>query len=202
MTADRRADEHLKSDLPTGSSGRWRLEQFEIEDPGSGDTRPHWARDPGGTYTRLMHDEVLFMTDMYPEIYTQRLAVEEAWSRGGEVLLTGLGLGLVAEAMLRSPDVDRVTILDASADVVALVAPHLELRYGPRLRVIHADAFTWEPEPENRFTVGWHDIWPIPQDPVALAEAQTLEDRYASVCDWQGSWPTEYLAAEREPAGR
>jgi spermidine synthase len=194
------AAEHLRSDIPTGRAGRWRVERFDLEGPGDGDTRPHWAQDPGGSYTRLMHEQVLYMTDMYAEIYTQRIAVQEAWDRGGEVLLTGLGLGLVAEAMLRSSDVVCVTIVEAAAEVVELVAPHLEDRYGSRLRVVHADAFAWLPEPGTRFAVGWHDIWPIPQDPVALGEALVLEERFAAVCDWQGSWPAEYIAAEHEPS--
>ncbi len=188
----------LRADIPPGRSGRWRVERFSIDAVEGVDTRPHWARDAEGEYTRLICDEVLFMTDLHAELYTQRVAIEEAWQRGGAALVTGLGLGLVVDAMLLRAAVDRVTVVEASADVVALVAPRLSERHRDRLRVVTADAFTWEPEPSERFTVGWHDIWPVPQDPVAIAEAQVLEDRFAGVCDWQASWPAEYVAAERE----
>lgn len=188
----------LRADIPPGCSGPWRIERFSVAAPAGVDTRPRWARDAAGEYTRLSCGDVLFMTDLHAELYTQRVAIEAAWQRGGEVLVTGLGLGLVVDAMLRRAAVGRVTVVESSSDVVALVAPRLAERHGDRLRVVTADAFAWEPEPAERFTVGWHDIWPVPQDPVAVAEAQVLEDRFAGVCDWQASWPAEYLAAERE----
>ncbi|MGI9644277.1 MAG: hypothetical protein ACR2O6_03095 [Ilumatobacteraceae bacterium] len=188
----------LRADIPPGRSGRWRVERFSVPSVEGVETRPRWARDAAGEYTQLSRDNVLFMTDLHAELYTQRVAIEQAWQRGGAVLVTGLGLGLVVDAMLRRPAVDRVVVVEASADVVSLVAPSLSSRHGDRLRVVTADAFAWEPDPADCFTVGWHDIWPVPQDPVAIAEAQVLEERFAGVCDWQASWPAEYLAAERE----
>lgn len=191
---------HRRSTIPPGTSGEWRLEQFTVAARDSTDERPHWARDASGTYTRLLCDDVLYMTDLYAELYTQRVAIEQAHRRGGEVLVTGLGLGLVADAMLESTAVERVTIVEASDDVIHLVGRHLARTHGDRLRLVHADAFDWTPAPDARFTVGWHDIWPTPQDPLALDEARELEARYAPWCDWQRSWPAEYLAAEMEIA--
>jgi spermidine synthase len=137
------------------------------------------------------------MTDLYDEWWTQRAGIDEAVRRGGEVLITGLGLGLVAESILRHPQsrVERITIVEFSADVIQLVAPYLRFRYPGKIDVIESDAFTWEPPPGRRFTVVWHDIWPDPHAVDNSDQIRLLEKRYQPWCDWQGFWPQTYLEA-------
>ena len=79
----------MRSTVPPGTSGEWRLERFELLASDGPDERPPWARDAPGTYTRLIHRDVLFMTDLHAEWYTQRVAIEQAHRRGGEALVTG-----------------------------------------------------------------------------------------------------------------
>ncbi len=135
------------------------------------------------------------MTDLYDEWWTQHRAIDEALSRGGEVLVTGLGLGLVIESILgpARSTVHRITVIEQSRDVIGLVAPYLHARYPGRVDVIEADAFAWCPPPGLHFTVGWHDIWPDPYAARCQPEMRALEARYAAICHWQGSWPREYL---------
>lgn len=185
---------YRKANFPEGVSGEWVLEHFEVPpspfaDP-TIDTRPVWARTPPGRYTRLRRGHEPFMTDMIDEWWTQLSAIEEARSRGGRILITGLGLGLIAEAILEPPEgsVERITIVERSDDVMRLVAPHLLARYPDRLEIVSGDAFTWTPPAGVHYSVCWHDIWPNPRDPACRAEIQRLEARYAPWCDWQGSW--------------
>lgn len=184
---------HPRSDMPVGKRGSWILEHFEVPaPPHDDDARPEWARTPPGRYTRLRDGSTVMMTDTRDEWWTQRVPIDEARRRGGEVLVTGLGLGVVAESMLLDPGgVERVTVLEAAAEVIELVAGHLLARYPGRLHIEHADAFAWEPPAGSHFTVGWHDIWPNPFDADAAAEAAVLERRYAPYCDWQRSWTSE-----------
>ncbi len=206
MTAPR--PRYFKSDLPEGRSGEWVLERFEV---GSVDAaappRPEPFASRPGRYTRLKRGPTVYMTDLYDEWWSQRSAMGEALRRGGHVLISGLGLGLVVESILRPAEspVESVTVLERSPDVVRLAAPHLVARYGERLRVAEVDAFAWEPPDGRRFSVVWHDIWPNPfADPV-FGEIERLHRRYAGVCDWQGSWPLDYLEAaglERGGDGR
>lgn len=189
---------YIKSDLPPGRSGEWRLEKYVVKDVEPGrDTRPDPFKTRGGTFTRLWHGTTVFMTDLYNEWWTQRRGMLEALERGGNVLITGLGIGMVVESILRPDDspVDSVTVVEFSPDVIALVKPHLLRRYGDRLRIVEADAFTWEPDPELRFSVGWHDIWPNPDEDRNYPEIEELFRRYRSVCDWQGAWPLEFVTA-------
>ena len=137
------------------------------------------------------------MTDLYDEWWTQRRGIEEALKRGGEILVTGLGLGLVAEAILRTPEsnVTRVTIVEQSADVIQLVGPFLKNRYGARIEIVEGNAFSWQNPTRRGFTVGWHDIWPDPYTAANAAEMEALEQHHRPWCDWQGFWPKEYIRA-------
>jgi hypothetical protein len=188
--------------VPPGKSGEWAVERVTIPprdyDPAS-DPRPDCFKFRPGTYTSLRRGPTQFMTDLYDEWWTQRPAITEALARGGDVLVTGLGLGVVVDAMLEPADspVHRITVLELSSDVIRLVAPHLLAAHPGRLEVIHADAFVWTPPESAHFSVVWHDIWPNPQAPECAAEIERLERRYGPLCDWQGSWPREYLACSR-----
>jgi hypothetical protein len=194
------APEYFRSDVPAGFSGAWVIEKVTIPDrdydPGT-DSRPDCFKFRPGIYTSLRRGSTQFMTDLYDEWWTQRTGIAEAQARGGEVLITGLGLGLVAEAMLRPVQsrVQRITIVEYSSDVIQLVAPHLDLLYPGKIEIIEADAFTWEPPRERRFTVGWHDIWPDPYAPENAEEMKLLEEHYRPWCTWQGFWPKTYLDA-------
>jgi len=116
---------YIKSSLPAGRSGDWSIEKFFVQTPGHKDTRPECFQSPAGTYTRLKEGNEVFMTDLYDEWWTQRMAIEQAGVRGGDVLVTGLGLGLVATSMLEFPErrVKRVVVIERSTDVIRLVAP-------------------------------------------------------------------------------
>ena len=190
--------QYRKSRVPEGQAGDWTVQRFVMPDRGPDvadtDPRPAWVRAKPGVYTRLRLRSVDFMTDLYEEWWSQRVAMEEAVRRGGHVLVTGLGLGMVAETILRSgrASVTSVTVVEASAQVVQLVGPHLEASYPRRLDIVQADAFTWTPPAGACYSVVWHDIWPSPFDPQAVAESHELMARYARFADWQGSWALEY----------
>lgn len=192
--------DYFPSQVPEGRSGPWVVEKVlipeRVYDPAH-DPRPDCFKFRPGRYTCLRRASTQFMTDLYDEWWTQRSAIAEALSRGGDVLITGLGLGLVAEAILREPGsrVGLITILEQSSDVIRLVAPYLEARYAGRIQVLEADAYSWAPVAPQRFTVCWHDIWPDPHSRQVAEEIEQLRERYRPWCDWQGFWPEGYLAA-------
>lgn len=187
---------YLRAQLEEGVSGDWRLERFAVSPSRVGaedDPRPAWARCPPGQYLRLSVGSVVMMTDTFEEWSSQRPGMARACRDGGRVLVSGLGLGVVVDSMLRTPGsrVEHVTVIEASQDVIRLVGPSLEARHGDQLEIVHHDAFTWTPAAGSRYTVGWHDIWPNPYDPGVPAEMDRLEAHYAACCGWQGCWARE-----------
>lgn len=119
-----------------------------------------------GTYRKLVttHTDgkrtwrTLQMSDTPAEIRDHYHFVSSA---GGRVLVTGLGLGVVTNALLMKPCVDLVVVQEVNRDVIDLVAPLLYARHGTsRLVVLHEDALEYKPSRDERYDYIWHDIWP------------------------------------------
>jgi len=77
----------------------------------------------------------------------------------GRVLITGLGLGMVAQACLKRREVKSVTVIELEQDVIDLVGPHYLSKW-PNLEIWHGDALTMKIKPNTKWDVAWHDIWP------------------------------------------
>jgi hypothetical protein len=190
-----------KSTVPTGKSGIWSVQRFEVSKDDELLSRMQSFANfssrgrfvPAGQYTRLMRGITCIMSDTPDEIRDHRQAVLKS---AGKCLVNGLGLGVVADLMLSNPKVDRVTIIEKSDDVLKLVAPHFAEKYGNRVEFIHADAMDYQPKKGERFAVVWHDIW----DGICesnLEEMKSLHRRYGRRCDWQGSWARDLCERRR-----
>jgi hypothetical protein len=132
----------------------------------------------------LMRGSVLVMSDTPAEIRDHLSFIRKA---AGHVLINGLGLGIVAEACLRKDEVTKVTVVELSEDVIALVGPTLQARWGDRLEIVNVSAFDYKPPKEVRYGTVWHDIWDyICSD--NIEGMKKLHRKYGRRADWQGSW--------------
>ncbi len=189
------------SHLAPGASGDWSLIKLRLPERAAGsviDARPDAFRFRPGEYTELRRGGITFMTDLYDEWWTQRRAIERARSVGGRVLITGLGLGMVVEAILATPapaEVTSITVLEQSTDVISLVAAQLHRQFGQRIEIVHADAFSWRPSDGVRFDTVWHDIWPDPDAHHVDADMAMLREHHEPWSEWQGFWPSDYREA-------
>lgn len=180
-----------KTDIPEGQRGDWRIARFEISEPAARLENLHLTINgygyryvEPGTFTSLTYCGGLVTSDTRAELRDHFEPVQRAQ---GQVLINGLGLGIVTEACLKKPEVEHVTVIEISENVIALVKPYLEQRYDGRLAVIHADALTWQPPRGVIYDVVWHDIW----NNICLDNWETmtkLHRRYGKRCRWQGSW--------------
>lgn len=125
------------------------------------------------TYTRLFVDGQLYMTDAEFECWTNMDFVHKAF---GNVLIAGLGLGLVLQPLINSSVVESITILERSSDVIALIGPRYEY---PKLTLVHADVHEWTP-PKKTYHFIYFDIWANVPNSDTLAEIRTLKQRYRS----------------------
>lgn len=154
---------------------------------------------PPGLYCQLWVDGELFMTDTPAERRTNRPIVEAA---RGEVLLGGLGLGLILPPLIVAPEVTSITVVERNPEVLTLVTPSYQIGSAywadtidayrlHKLRFIEADVFTWEPD--RRFQTIWFDIWPA-VDLAYLPEMAKLRKRYRPYLQpddhapWLGCW--------------
>jgi len=198
--------------LPQGECGGAKIEHFEIDTSRSVVTRlraefnpdTRWYTFiPPGKYARLSVDGVMYMTDTGHEHYSSLPLLNNAY---GNVLVSGLGLGMVIPPLLANPKVDSVCVVEKNTDVVRLVLPPL-LRYiqahtdfgrSRDLCVSKGDVWNWDPYAdtlsENRkFDTIFHDIWPN-LGPELLPEFAKLKRRYRKWLNkggWMGCWAEE-----------
>src|SRR5258705_8091316 len=142
----------LYKSIPVATYGRAKI----VHDSPDALTRARAARDGQPLrekiYTRLFVDGVLWMTDSEFECYTNYPFLRRAF---GDVLIAGLGLGLILRPLIESNEVTSITVIEQSADVIELIRPHYDCK---KLSVIQADATTWK-VPAKRYNFVYLDIW-------------------------------------------
>jgi hypothetical protein len=203
--------EDFKVKREPGQVGHWKIDHFTIEpdkleywyhhskgrDPGLGDFTGLYYQREHPAYQRAVQDEYSgkhqwfpMMSDTKAEVvdhfeFLDKVAMATEWGEDTSVCITGLGLGLVAEHCLRM-GVGSVTVVDVDPEVIELVAGQID---HPNLRVIQADAYTWQPD--RKFDFVWHDIWATISD-ANWPEMQRIRENYRRATRyWQGCWAYE-----------
>ena len=185
--------------IPPSQVGSARVEHFDVSKDASSMTafRPGEFVPPG-RYARLYVNGTMYMSDTPMERRTNYEVVRYAH---GDVLIAGLGLGLILVPILKKEGVRHVTVIEKYADVIALVAPKFAC---DRLTVICADIYEWRPPKGTKFNTIYFDIWSGQstddlEDMTRLHRA--FRPYFASKKDddarWMNSWRREELQAQK-----
>jgi hypothetical protein len=186
--------------LPSKVVGDYKLCTYRVSE---GEAKLHNLREAfhghrfirPGRYTALVQCGQIWMTDTPAELVDHIEIVDRAYHYGGYVLILGLGLGMVVQAVLEMPQVEGCTVVELSPDVIRLVAPTYKRRYGKRFNVVEADAKKWKPD--HLYSSVWADIWPSLCG-ANLPQIARLRKRYQEH-GWFGAWGYEITkAAQRE----
>jgi len=193
--------EKYKVSVPEGGDGEWHVERFDVDEKGASFHNMRAAMHGGrreiypGQYTKLKCGGCLVMSDTPAEIGDHFGPIRKSKELGGHCLIHGLGIGMVAQAILNNPEVNLLTVVELSPKVIRLVGPHYKEMFGERLCIIEGDAFTWKPPKGAHYSVVWHDVWnDLCTD--NLEGMHKLHRRFGRRCDWQGSWGRELLESE------
>lgn len=163
-----------------------------------GSFRTPWLHVSPGDYARLKIGGVTVMSDTTME---RRSNLGFATRAHGDVLVGGLGLGMVLVPVLRKEEVSTVTVVERSADVIAAVEDQVRQFVGWRaarkLTVVCSDVDDYQPS--GKFDVIYFDIWhDICGD--NLPHVARLHQRFKSRLrrggprvPWMGSWMAEHL---------
>ena len=73
----------------------------------------------------------------------------------GDVLIGGLGIGMIILPIQEKKEVSSVTVLEKNFDVIVLIAHQLPLNN--KVRILNEDVYTWKPD--MRFDSVYMDIW-------------------------------------------
>lgn len=197
--------------IPPGAAGVARVEHLVVTEEQAkfqalrAAINPHRGERPvePGTLCQLFVNGRLMMSDAENEHATNAKVLHRAH---GDVLIAGLGIGMVLMPILRKPGVKTVTVVELHADVDVLVAGYLRNAVTPeqakKLNIVVGNAFTWNPPKELRFDVIYFDIWPnISTD--NLVEITKLKRKYArrlrreNPTAWMGAWCEQALHAKK-----
>lgn len=129
--------------------GDFRIENFEIK---SDDMYAIFHRIPSGKFVRLIHKGSVVMSDTNMEKRTNANFVYKAH---GNVLIGGLGIGMILLAIQDKPEVETILVLEKHKEVIELVKEQLPLN--EKVKIVNADVFEYLPN--QRFNTIYMDIW-------------------------------------------
>lgn len=152
-----------------------------------------------GKYIKLHVDGQLMMSDTDMEKSSNRAFVRNA---NGDVLIAGLGIGLVVKNILSKMDsgeIKSITIVEKYKDVIDLVSPYFKKH---KIKYICADILKWRPEKGKLYDTIYFDIWPaICTD--NLDEIKFLHNIFKHRLNrknpncWMDSWMKSYLQSQK-----
>lgn len=183
--------------LPEMENGPWKVEKFNVvENDLSQRIEAMKGRRyvPGGTYTRLMKNGHLIMSDTPDEIRDHLRFMRIA---KGNILIAGLGLGMVLNWLINKSEVDFITVIEIDKELIDMLTPYYQSDW---VYIIHADIFEWKPPKTVYYDYAWYDIWnSICLD--NLEEMKRLHRKFERKTTWQGSWcrkELEYLRQQEK----
>jgi len=180
--------------VPIGKSGDWEVEEIVVKEREFSQliSMMQTGRSvPGGTYKRLIRGNVTVMSNTPDEI---RDFMGFYYEAKGSVLIHGLGIGVLVEALIQKEEVTDITIIENSPDVIKLSGP--TYFNNPKVTIIQADCFSWESPKGKRYNAVWHDIWDnICSD--NIEEMKILHRKYGRKADYQESWCRDLCEKQR-----
>ena len=135
--------------LKDGKAGDFELSHFEI---GENNLYAMFHGIPCGKFVRLLHNGSVVMSDTDMEKRTNANFVRNAH---GNVLIGGLGIGLILLAIQDKPEVEKIVVVEKHREVIDLVKDQLPLN--EKVEVVNADV--WEYTPTEKFNTIYMDIW-------------------------------------------
>jgi spermidine synthase len=115
-----------------------------------------------GRYVRLVARRGFSGTWMSDTPMERRTNEAFVLSAHGDVLIGGLGIGMLIPPLLERPDVTSITIIEIEEEVIGLVDARNRfdrLPFPDRLNIVHANMLEWVPPKGVTFHACWFDIW-------------------------------------------
>lgn len=157
--------------LAPAEKGDFRIQHFEVTEK---DIRAMIDGILPGRYVKLTYNGQIVMSNTWME---ERTNFEFCRNAHGDVLIGGLGIGMIVLAIQEKEAVKSITILEKFQDVIDLVAGQLPLN--SKVKIIKADVFDWKPEKGKRFDCIYMDIWNYINSDIYNDEMKPLKRKWA-----------------------
>lgn len=141
-----------------------------------------------GTYMRLTHCGEVVMSDTDMEKRTNRKFIRDS---NGDVLIGGLGIGMIILAIQDKPEVESITVLEKYTEVIELVGKQLPIN--EKVNIINADVFDWKPNKGVKYDCIYMDIWNYINYTVYKAEMLPLIRKYQNYLVPKSKNPNRFI---------
>jgi hypothetical protein len=154
-----------------------------------------------GKYVRLRINGETVMSDTFMERQSNSDFIENA---NGKVFIAGLGLGMIIHNILDKDSITEIIVIEKNQNVIDIVGSKFT---DPRVKIIYADIFKYDPPKEEKYDTIYFDIW-TDIDIENLKEIKLLHNKYknrlnrANPLAWMNSWMKEYLQGEKRKDDR
>ena len=119
-----------------------------------------WVDKPEPFYVLRDNANNVWMSISFSEINTMKEPIEKAH---GRCLVLGCGLGYYTYMIARKPEVESITVIENSLDMIALFNEVILPQFGElkdKVKIIHSDAFSYlEKVAEGQYHFCFADIW-------------------------------------------
>lgn len=150
--------------------GDYEINHFSISDK---NLRAMIDGIPPGNYVRLMYKGVVLMSDTPME---KRTNISFCSQAHGDVLIGGLGIGMIILAIQDKEEVDSITVLEISSDLISMIKG--QVPFNEKVKILQANVFDWRPGKGQRFDCIYMDIWPSINSDVHQEEMKPLKRKY------------------------
>jgi spermidine synthase len=109
-----------------------------------------------GTYVILKDNSKneIIMSDTPMELRTNNPFIRHAF---GDVLLGGLGLGIIILSIQDNPDIKSITVIEKHKEIIEMITS--QIKFNDKVIIIHEDIFKYKPKPKTKFDTIYFDIW-------------------------------------------
>jgi spermidine synthase len=146
----------------------------------------------GKEYIFLYHKglQKTMMSDHESETITNQKFIDSA---KGDVLIFGLGLGLIVFPLLKEKEINRVVIVELDEGLIEMVSPVIKF-FGNsnKTEILQGNCFSWRTE--EKFDTIYFDIWEVINEK-SFGEMEYLESKYRKNLKeggWIDSWCSEF----------
>ena len=176
----------IEVSLPTGISGDYIVTEYTNETESK-----YWQQylnmknESHDRYTVLIKDDcpMPIMQDSEAEYNEHQWLWDNAT---GDVLVGGLGIGMIHQPLIDNPNVTSVTIVELEQDVVDLVWEHCAK--DDRFTLIQEDLETWDIPTDSSWNIAWLDTW-LTDNSLTMNEYDaSMNDKYSPYCEEIKTW--------------
>lgn len=139
-----------------------------------------------GQFKVLKENKEIWMSNTLMEVKTHQEAISRA---RGNILVAGLGLGMFLTAIKDKKEVNKITVIEKSKEVIELVGKYYQDK---KIKIVNTDIFQYKTK--EKFDFIWLDIWAdICND--NLKEMETLKNKFSKNSKDILCWSEEILRA-------